>query len=416
MTVHVAINASLDPRAAGGVQTNFVSLARSLKARSGELRATLICPPAIEIPLRDEVSPQFDVHTWGHTFPWYRKTAEEEARAAASYSKQLAKEEQERERLRIDRDATLRKLKAEVLHFPHQVVYDSELPTIYEPWDLQHMVLPDLFTSGERDWRTALYGRACNRAKLVVTATQATKRDVVSLLGIDAGKVLVIPRDSRELTPHANDAARLASLKELNVAAPYLFYPAMSFPHKNHIRLLEALAILRDRHGLVIPLVCSGRKHAPFWPTVEAVLTKYKLQQQAQFVGAVTDEQLAALFASATALAFPSRFEGLGLPLLEAMQFGVPIAASNTSCIPEVVGDAALLFDQEDPEAIAAVIQRLWNDEALRRDLSAKALVQRRANTWDDAAQTFIAAYRYCAGYDLSAADRSRIDRGLAAW
>ena len=98
------------------------------------------------------------------------------------------------------------------------------------------------------------------------------------------------------------------------------------------------------------------------------------------------------------------------------MQFGVPIAASNTSCIPEVVGDAALLFDQEDPEAIAAVIQRLWNDEALRRDLSAKALVQRRANTWDDAAQTFIAAYRYCAGHNLSAEERSRIERGLAAW
>ena len=76
---------------------------------------------------------------------------------------------------------------------------------------------------------------------------------------------------------------------------------------------------------------------------------------------------------------------------------------------------AALLFDQEDPEAIAAVIQRLWSDEALRRDLSAKALVQRRANTWDDAAQTFIAAYRYCAGHDLSAEDKARIERGLAA-
>lgn len=416
MGLHVAINASLDSRAAGGVQTNFVALLRSLKARVGDLSATLLSPPAIADPLRDEVSPHFDVHAWAHTFPWYRKTAEEEARAAAPDSGQLAKEERERERLRGERDATLRKLRAEVVHFPHQVVFDTELPSIYEPWDLQHMALPDLFTPGEREWRTALYGRACRRARLVVTATRATKRDLVSMLGIDAGKILVIPRGSRELAPPASDVERLAALTELKVEGRYLFYPAMSFPHKNHIRLLEALAILRDRHGLVVPLVCSGRKHAPFWPTVEAVLAKYRLEPQVSFVGAVTDAQLAALFASATALAFPSRFEGLGLPLLEAMQFGVPIAASNTSCIPEVVGAAALLFDQEAPEAIAAVIRRLWSDEALRRDLSAKALVQRHANTWDDAAQTFIAAYRYCAGRDLSVEDRSRIDSGLAAW
>ncbi len=415
MSLHVAINASLDPRAAGGVQTNFVSLLRSLKARGGGMRATLLAPPAIVGPLCDEVSPNFDVHGWSHTFPWYRKTAEDEARMAAPDAAQLAKEERERERLRMERDTTLRKLRAEVVHFPHQVVFDTELPSIYEPWDLQHIALPDLFTRGEREWRTALYSRACRRARLVVTATRATKRDLVSMLGIDAGKILVIPRGSREL-PNVTEAERMAAQRELKVQGPYLFYPAMSFPHKNHIRLLEALAILRDRHGLIVPLVCSGRKHAPFWPTIEAMLAKHRLENQVSFVGAVTDTQLAALFVGATALAFPSRFEGLGLPLLEAMQFGVPIAASNTSCIPEVLGEAGLLFDQEDPEAIAAVIRLLWNDEALRRDLSAKALVQRRANTWDAAAETFIEAYRYCAGHGLSADEKFRIDSGLAAW
>jgi glycosyltransferase involved in cell wall biosynthesis len=414
MSVHVAINASLDPRAAGGVQTNFVSLLRALKKHADGLHATLVSPSTIEGPLRDEVSPHFDVHAWRHTFPWYRKIAEEEGRDTPD-PKRVAKEEQERERLRIERDATLRGLKAELLHFPHQVVFDSELPTIYEPWDLQHLVLPDLFTAGEREWRTSLYGRACHRAMLVVTATKATKRDLISLLGVEAGKILVIPRDSRELSPPTSETARLAALKELGVETPYLFYPAMTFPHKNHTRLLEAMAILRDRHGLAISLVCSGRKHALFWPTVKATLVKLRLEEQVKFVGAVTDPQLAALFASATALAFPSRFEGLGLPLLEAMQFGVPIAASDTSCIPEVVGDAALLFDQEDPDAIAAVIRRLWSDETLRRDLSARALIQRKANTWEEAAKTFVAAYRFCAGRQMTIDERQRLDRGLAA-
>nr|MBP8257075.1 glycosyltransferase [Opitutaceae bacterium] len=260
MAVHVAINAGLDPRQAGGVQTNAVSLFRALKPYAMDLRATLVCPPAIAQPLRDEVSPPFEVHPWDHTFPWYRKAADEKVDVSKPDPSIDAKQARERERLRADRDSTLRSFAAELLHFPHQVAYDSELPTIYEPWDLQHLVLPDLFTRGEREWRTSLYSRACERAKLVVTATRATKRDLVSLLGISGEKILVIPRGSRALVQPASETERLKLLRELGVNQPFLFFPAMSFPHKNHVRLLEALAILRDRDGLTIPLVCSGRQ------------------------------------------------------------------------------------------------------------------------------------------------------------
>jgi glycosyltransferase involved in cell wall biosynthesis len=415
MTLRIAIHSAINPREAGGAQTSTVSLVRALKAHVSDVHATLIGPPAVEAALREIASPEFNVCAWRHTFPWYRKTVEEEARVEVADAGTEARQAAEQEILRVERDATLRGLGAEVLHFPYQVTFDSELPTIYEPWDLQHLVLPDLFTPGERKWRTALFSRACARASLVVVATHASKKDLVSLLGVPAGKIAVIPRDSRRMEIPVSDEARKALLAEMKVSQPFVFYPAMTFGHKNHVKLIEALALLRDRKNLVIPLVCSGRKHAPFWPTVEEALVKYQLEKQVHFVGAVTDEQLAALFSSTTALAFPSRFEGLGLPLLEAMQFGVPIAASNTSCIPEVVGDAALLFDQEDPEAIAMALERLWKDEALRHDLSAKALVRRRTNTWDEAAKTFIAVYRHCAGRDVSSEDRSRIERSLAA-
>lgn len=412
MSIHVAINASLDPRQAGGVQTNAVSLFRALKAHAMDLRATLVCPPAIAQPLRDEVVPPFDVLSWTHTFPWYRAGTNETSNVNASVNAKLARE---RDNMREDRDKTLRNTGAELLHFPHQVAFDSELPTIYEPWDLQHLVLPDLFTQGEREWRTALYSRACERAKLVVTATRATKRDLISLLGVPAEKILVIPRSARELSKPKSEAQRLNALHSLGVATPFLFYPAMSFPHKNHVRLLEALAILRDRYRQNVPLVCSGRQHAPFWPTVQSVVERLKLESQVRFVGAVTDDQLSTLFVSARAMAFPSRFEGLGLPLLEAMQFGVPIAAANASCIPEVVGDAALLFDQEDPEAIAAAIFRLWSDEELRRQLSARALARRSANSWKEAGKIFLSAYRYCADRGVTEEDHRRLTEGLSA-
>lgn len=415
MSVNVAIHAAIDPRAAGGAQTSTVSLVRALKAHSADIKATLIGPPAVETALREVASPEFAVHAWGHTFPWYRKTAEQEGRAVATDPKAEAREAVEREHLRGQRDATLRSLGAEVLHFPYQVTFDSDLPTIYEPWDVQHLVLPDLFTPGERDWRSALFTRACGRAKLVVVATHASKNDLVSLLGIAAEKIAVIPRDSRLMRSPASDAARKAALAELKVAEPFLLYPAMTFAHKNHVKLIAALALLRDRHGVVIPLVCSGRKHAPFWPTIEAALSKYRMEKQLHFVGAVTDAQLAALYSSATAMAFPSRFEGLGLPLLEAMQFDLPIAAANASCIPEVTGDAALLYDQESAEDIAESLRRIWLDEGIRNDLVQKGRRQRAANSWEQASRTYLAAYRFCAEREMTGEDRARLDASLVS-
>jgi len=415
LSINVAIHAAIDPRAAGGAQTSTVSLVRALKAHCADVKATLIGPPAVEVALREVASPEFGVHAWGHTFPWYRKTAEEEARAVAPDPKIEAKEAAERERLRGQRDATLRDLGAEVLHFPYQVTFDSDLPTIYEPWDVQHLVLPDLFTRGEREWRSALFKRASSRAKLVVVATHASKNDLVSLLGIPTDKIAVIPRDSRLMQAPPSDAARKTSLGELKVTQPFLLYPAMTFAHKNHVKLIDALALLRDRYGIVIPLVCSGRKHAPFWPTVEAALSKHRMESQVNFVGAVSDAQLAALYSSAVAMVFPSRFEGLGLPLLEAMQFDLPIVAATASCIPEVVGQAGLLFDQENPEAIALVLRKVWADEALRADLVQKGRRQRAANSWEQAGRTYLAAYRFCAGREMTNVDRAMLDASLVS-
>lgn len=418
MSVNVAIHAAIDPLAAGGAQTSTVSLVRGLKPHTGAVAATLICPPAVESALRDIAAPEFGVHAWAHTFPWYRKSEAEEI-AARSIPQRLfeeAKATLKGVRASRDRDRILRGLGAEILHFPYQVTFDSDLPTIYEPWDLQHIVLPDMFTPGERAWRTGLFSRACERASLVVCATHASKRDFVDLLGIRPQKIMVIPRDSRlmQRAPPAEEGNRI--LARFGVSrGSFLLYPAMTFAHKNHVRLVEAIAILRDRHGLLIPVVCSGRKHAPHWPPIEDALRKWGLEGQIRFVGAVSDLDLAALFDGARAMVFPSRFEGLGLPLLEAMQYRTPIAAANASCIPEVVGDAAVLFDQDDPEAIASALYQVWSDGALRERLVIAGEAQRARNSWDHAAVAYLAAYRFVAGKTPVVGDRERLEAGLSS-
>jgi glycosyltransferase involved in cell wall biosynthesis len=235
----------------------------------------------------------------------------------------------------------------------------------------------------------------------------------MDVLALPREKVMVIPRDSRRMSEPLGDAESARLLKRLGVTAPFALFPAQTFTHKNHVRLLEALALLRDRDGLVVPLVCSGRKYDPHWAPIGEALETLKLGGQVHFVGGVSDEELTALCQSARMMVFPSRFEGLGLPILEAMQFDLPIAASNASCLPEVVGAAGLLFDPDDASAIAEAVKRLWTDEALRARLVSAGRVQRAAMSWDEAALAYVAAYRHVAGRPLTADQRRRLEAGV---
>jgi glycosyltransferase involved in cell wall biosynthesis len=178
------------------------------------------------------------------------------------------------------------------------------------------------------------------------------------------------------------------------VPEQFIIYPAMTFAHKNHLRLFQAMALLRDRQGLRVNLVMSGRRYRPFWPTLEAEIERLRLADQVTVLGGVSEALLEALFTSARFMVFPSLFEGLGLPILEAFQQGLPVLAAAETCIPEVAGDAAILFDGKDVESIAgAIAQAVESPEALA------ALVQagyRRLSdfNWDKAGPTFVACYK----------------------
>jgi len=301
-----------------------------------------------------------------------------------------------------ERDSALRSYDVQMLHFPYQLAFDTQLPSIYEPWDLQHVHLPHFFTQDERTWRDQMYGRACRRAALVVTATSATKKDLIDHFGIPARRIAVVRRDSNMAGPAHQRLERQRILARHGLPETFAFFPARTYPHKNHLRLLEALAIIRDRNAVKLPLVCCGRIFDAHWPEIESAIQAHGLQDQVRFLGSVDEDELAALYAEATLLVFPSRYEGLGLPLLEAMQFGLPIVAGRASCIPEVAGDACVLFDPTSPVDIADVLLRVWNDEDLRRTLAIKGSQRRPMFSWPKAAATFLAAYRKIAGLPLS--------------
>jgi glycosyltransferase involved in cell wall biosynthesis len=173
------------------------------------------------------------------------------------------------------------------------------------------------------------------------------------------------------------DARRAA----LGLERGYLFFPAHTWPHKNHRAAVEALRVLRDRHGLRPLLVCSGNPRQA-QPEIEAQVAAAGLSGQVRFLGYAPPEDMPSLYRGAAALVFPSRFEGFGMPVLEAMASGCPVICGNRTALPEVAGEAAWLVDPEDPEALAAALHALLGDPDRRAERISLGLSQAARFSW----------------------------------
>jgi glycosyltransferase involved in cell wall biosynthesis len=241
-------------------------------------------------------------------------------------------------------------------------------PEVVTLQDLQHELFPRFFTRAERAYRRLLYHGAVTRSRLVIVPTEHTLETVVERLGVDAARIRVIPYgvDHQRFAPSAR--AREA----------FIIYPANRWPHKNHARLFEAFALIRrERPDLRLVLTGSGHDSgAP--PGVETR-------------GYVSDAELAELYATASALVFPSLYEGFGLPPLEAMASGCPVAAAEAGSLPEVCGDAARYFD---PTAPAEIAQAVLDVVASPEDWSSRGIRRAAEFTWDRAAHAHEAVYR----------------------
>jgi glycosyltransferase involved in cell wall biosynthesis len=293
----------------------------------------------------------------------------------------------------------------DVVHFTFQDGFLTDVPSLYQPWDLQHRHLPSFFSAAELQRREITYRAFCDQARVVVAATSWIKADLTAQLGLPPEKIAVVnvpPVTVMYPNPSATDIARVG--KRLDLPPRFVFYPAQAWPHKNHLRLLAALARLRDEEGLRVPLVCSGRRNAGF-RLVEREIRRLGLAPQVRFVGFVNPIQLLVLYRRARALVFPSLYEGWGLPIVEAFQVGLPVACSDTTSLPALVGDAAVVFDPLDPVDIAKAIRRLWLDDELANQLVERGRGRVAQLDWSKTAQILRALYREVAGRPRSESD-----------
>lgn len=294
-----------------------------------------------------------------------------------------------------------------IMHFTTQSAFLTCVPSIYHPWDLQHIHFPQFFSPRARKTREIAYRAFCQQASMVSVAASWDKEDLIRHYDLADNKVHVVPC-APVLTsyPAPSKYDLMATIQKFSLPERFIFYPAQTWPHKNHVGLLEALSILRERHGLIVPLVSSGHANE-FYPTIEHRVRELRLTEQVQFLGFVTPLDLRSLFTLCRGLVFPSKFEGFGMPIIEAFWAGVPTACSNVASLPEQAGDAALLFDPEHPEEIARAIALLWTDDTLCNSLIEKG--RRRADlfSWDRSARLFRAHYRRIAGHPLTQEDQA---------
>jgi glycosyltransferase involved in cell wall biosynthesis len=304
-------------------------------------------------------------------------------------------------------DGTVERAGVDVMHFPIQTAFTTEIPSIYQPHDLQHLHLPELFSGWERARREAIYRTHCERATLVVAMTSWGRRDFIQSYELAPEKVAVVTGGSvlREYpAPTQADLDRLRS--RLSLPESFLLYPAQTWPHKNHERLLEAVARIRDESGVTIPLICPG-KQTSHYRRIHDLVRALALAETTTFPGFVSTLELRGLYELGTALVFPSRFEGWGLPVCEAFDAGLPVASSTATGLPDVVGDAGLLFDPDDIAEMSRQLHRLWTDAELRASLRERGKRRSNALSIDHTARLFRAHYRQVGHRPLSEEDRN---------
>jgi glycosyltransferase involved in cell wall biosynthesis len=303
-------------------------------------------------------------------------------------------------------DGTAERAGADVIHFPFQDAFTTAVPSIYQPHDLQHLHLPELFPRWIRERREVIYRAHCERAETVVSMTSWGRDDLIERYRLPPEKVAVVPGGSiLPDYPEPSPAEVQALAERIGFPGGFLLYPAQTWPHKNHARLIEALALIRDRDGAAPALVCCGRQTAEF-PQVEARVRDLGLEESVKFLGFVSPLELRALYELATGLVFPSLFEGWGLPVCEAFSAGVPVAASSATSLPDLVGDAGVLFDPTDIGEMAAAISSLWGEPELRDELARRGTERAGRFTFDHAARLFRAHYRQVGARSLSEEDR----------
>ena len=256
-----------------------------------------------------------------------------------------------------------------------------KVPSVVCMPDLQHEVHPEFFTEDVLQWRRRSYRPSARNADAIVTISEHAKRTIIQKFGVKPSKVEVVYLDVDEEFRNESELDAVEAFRSLSLPKRYLYYPANFWPHKNHTNLLRAMPILAE----VCPdlrLVLTGAQSTGV-ERVSKEIQNLGLEDRVRLLPYQLRSLVAEIYRHAQALVFVSKFEGFGIPLLEAFHTGTPVVASRSTSCPEIAGRAALLVDPDEPRDIAAAVRRVVDDPALCQNLVNAGKVRTESFSWE---------------------------------
>jgi len=303
--------------------------------------------------------------------------------------------------------AILKRVDCDVAHIPHLFSIPRNLPCRYVM--TVHDVLEHLYRARDRSGlRRSLHFQLTRRvlkgASRILAVSKYTKSEIEKLFGIPGSRIEVVYNaiDERFLRGHASDTDRQILAERYLVTYPFLLYTGRISPHKNLVRIIEAFSALKaelEKEGRFpdLKLIIIGDELSKH-PDLRRTVIRGGVQNDVRFMGFVPIEMLRVFYDAAKIFVFPSLYEGFGLPPLEAMAHGTPVVTSNTSSLPEVVGNAAVLVNPENVFEIMRALLRVLLDQSVREKFKQRGYEQAKKFSWDASARQILGVYEAVAG------------------
>jgi glycosyltransferase involved in cell wall biosynthesis len=299
-------------------------------------------------------------------------------------------------RIPLTLSAELRKNPVDVLHVQFTAPPFAPCPVVVSIHDLSFEHLPETFNRRSRAQLRLTVRRSARKASQILALSEHARADIIGTYGIAPDRVTAIPLAASDRFRPISDERELQRVRHTyGIAGDYILTVGSIQPRKNLGRLISAYSRLKknEKTAEYPKLVIVGRQAWLFGETLRAI-RESGFSDSIVLTGYVPDEDLPALYSGARCFVYPSFFEGFGLPPLEAMKCGVPVVAGNRTSLVEVVGDAGILIDPLDPDAIASGLSRVLSDQTLREELSAKGLSRSHLFEWRDTAKRTLEVYQ----------------------
>ncbi|MBD3636687.1 MAG: glycosyltransferase family 4 protein [Crocinitomicaceae bacterium] len=270
-------------------------------------------------------------------------------------------------KVRSHLDRICRKYKIDIVHSPVQEQpFPRKTKNIFTLHDVQELHFPEYFTAEDREYRARTWLYNLKRSDKIIVSYQHVKNDLLKYFKIEEDMVSVLLLEMQNLWFKNYSESDIKSTKELHGFEKFLLYPANTWQHKNHLRLIDAIHELRAKHNIIVNVVCTGHQNEHF-TTINRKLNELGLENQVKFLGIVDEQTLFSLYQHCTGVVIPTLYEAGSFPLMESIILEIPVICSNVTSLPETIGKDDYIFDPTKVEEMADLILKIWSDDEFRK-------------------------------------------------